>query len=201
MKIYKIYSYILMVLLFTGLVCAADYVPTGAKDFTVYADVGADLSGYVYSTVVINESAYSGEEFKCITMIFAEQNGTFIHVQSNPPHIAPTNLGIISPNKDVQTSPEALGYFAVHNGLANVYFRSVDLVAYNTFLYVIKCNSNQTQLTYEENLTPNYKEFGKDFPSRGVWFAQPGNADTIVFVAAVLGLVAVFVWFGILKKN
>jgi hypothetical protein len=151
--------------------------------------------------VVINESLYVGEEFKCVTMIFAVQNRTYIHVQSNPPHINPTNLGIFSPNDRIQTSPEALGYFPVHNGLANVYFRSKDLIAYTDFLYVIKCNSNASQLTYEESLNPNYKEFGKTLPSRGVWFAKPENADTIVLMIAVLVLLCVFFWYGILKRG
>jgi hypothetical protein len=196
---------VLLLLICLPVALAGDYTPTGAQDFTVYADQAADLSGYVYSTVDINESAYPGEEFKCITMVFAINNNTrpeeYIHVQSNPPHINPTTLGIFSPNDRVQTSPEALGYFSVHNGLANVYFRSKDLIAYNQFLYVIKCNSNTSQLTYEETLNPNYKEFGKSWPSRGVWFARSDNADTIVLMIAALGVVFMFIWFGILKRG
>lgn len=160
-----------------------------------------ELEGYVYSTIEINQSAYPGEEFRCLTLIFANQNGTYLHVQSNPPHIMPTTMGILSPNSRITTSPEALGYFPVSNGLANVYFRSKDIIAYNDFLYVILCNSNQSSLVYDQNLSIIYKEFGKSLPSRGVWFAESDNADTIVLVVAALGVVLMFVWFGILKKG
>jgi hypothetical protein len=186
---------IAVVLSLASSVLAADYIPTGAKDFTVYADQAADLDGYVYSSVTINASQYPGETFECITMIFANQSGQYIHVQSNPPHINPTNLGIFSPNKESQVSPEALGYFPVHNGLANIYYRSKDIIAYNEFLYVIKCNSNDSQLTYEETLRPNYREFGKELPSRGVWFAMSENSGTIVFVGTIILLLIMFIYF------
>lgn len=186
--------FVLMALLLLPLALAADYTPTGRTDFSVFSDQAADLSGYVYSTVEINQTAYPGEDFKCVTMLFANESGTFIHVQSNPPHINPTPLGILNPNEEIQTSPEARGYFQVNNGIANVYYRNDDIIAYNEFLHVIICKSNQTTLVYEETLNPNYKEFGKDLPSRGVWLAKSENADTIVIVVAVIFLVLLFIF-------
>ena len=190
----RITVWFLILTLILPLAIAADYTPTGKTDFSVYSDSDLELSGYVYSTVEINISAYPNEAFKCITMVFANESGTFIHVQSNPPHLPPAKLGIINPKTEGDTSPEALGYFPVNNGLANVYFRNDDIIAFNEFLYVIKCNSNSSQLVYEEIFNPNYKEFGKELPSRGAWFAQSENADTIVIVVAVLFILGLFIF-------
>jgi hypothetical protein len=195
----KILCLALFLLLLLPIVLSADYVPTGRADFAVYADPNPELSDFVYTTVKINESVYPNEVFQCITMVFANQSGTNIHVQSNPPHINPARYLILNPNEEMQTSPEALGYFPVHNGIANVYYRSKDIIAYNSFLYVIFCNSNQTQLVYEEYLNPVYKEMGKSLPSRGVWFAQSENASTFAIVAAFILLLLMFIYYRFTK--
>lgn len=188
-----------LLLLVMPMVFAANYTVTGRTDFDLFSDQEADLDGFVYSTVRINQSFYSGEEFKCITMLFANESGVLLHVQSNPPHVNPMRLGLINPNSRMTTSPEALGYFQVNNGIANVYYRSKDVVAYNEFLYVVMCNSNNTSLVYEESLNPNYKEFGKDLPSRGVWLAKSENAEKLVFVVAVVFIILMFIYFRLLK--
>jgi hypothetical protein len=191
----------LLILLFLLLpfVFAANYVPTGRTDFETYADSVPELADFVYTTIRINVSAYPGEEFKCVTAVFANQSGTFLHVQSNPPHVNPARHLVFNPNKEMQNSPEALGYFPVHNGVANVYYRSKDIIAYNSFLYVIFCNSNQTQLVYEVDLRPVYKEMGKSLPSKGVWFAQSENASTFAIVAAVVLLLLMFIYYRFTK--
>jgi hypothetical protein len=197
----KVLCLALFLLVMLPIVLSVDYTLTGRRDFVVYADENPELASYVYTTVNINESAYSGEDFKCITMLFAEQNGSYLHVQSNPPHINPMVgiVGVLNPNSEMSNSPEALGYFPVHNGIANVYYRSQDVIAYNSFLYVILCNSNQTQLVYEEALNPVYKEMGKSLPSRGVWFAQSGNASTFAFVAGFVLVVLTFIFYRFTK--
>lgn len=189
------YFLILLLILLAPVVNAMTYTPTGRQDFSVYVDSQPELDDFVYASVEINQTKYPGD-FKCITMLFANQSGTFLHVQSNPPHLNPTKMGVVVPNKEVVSSPEALGYFPVHNGLANVYFRAKDVIAYNNFLFVVICKSNSTELIYEESLHPLYREFGKDLPSRGVWLARSENADKIVFVLAVVFLVILFlIWY------
>jgi len=186
-------------LLLLPLVFAADYIPTGRTDFDVYADPVPELAEFIYTTIKINISKYPNENFQCISMIFANQSGAYLHVQSNPPHINPSRLIVLNPNARMDTSPEALGYFPVHQGISNVYYRSKDVIAYNEFLYVVFCNSNTSQLVYEETLNPLYKELGKSLPSRGAWFAESKNADTFAIVAAVILLLLMFVYYRFTK--
>ena len=189
---------VLIALLVVPFTIAATYVPTGAQDFNVYSDVTPALDDYVYSTVRLNDSN-KGQDFRCLTMLFANNSGNFIHVQSNPPHVNPTTLGVINPNARMSTSPEALGYFSVVNGVGNVYYRSKDVVAYNEFLYVILCSSDNVSLVYEEVIYPEYKEFGRSLPSRGVWFAMSENSGTIVFVGAVVLVLLMFILYRFMK--
>ena len=184
----------LSIVLAVSFVCAADYTRTNKKDFDVYIDPAAELSGFVYGTVKIDTSTYPGEDFKCVTDIFFF-NGTtnkLMHVQSNPPHSPQDRMVIFS---TPTTSPETLGYFPTYNGIGNIYYRSKDIIAYNNFTLVVLCNSNQSQLVYEENINPVYKAAFKDLPSRGVWFAQSDNADMIIIVGAVLFIAALFIFY------
>jgi hypothetical protein len=190
----KTWPVVLVLLLLPALVQAADYTKTNLKQFQVYTDPAAELSGYVYQTVRINLSQYPGEEFKCVTSVFYH-NGTqggLMHVQSNPPH-SPQNRAAIFSNP--AQSPETLGYFPIFNGIGNTYYRSKDLIPYNNFTLVVFCNSNTTQLVYEEDISPVYREAFKDLPSRGVWFNESENADVIVIVGVVLILILMFIWY------
>ena len=188
------YMWFILFLLVLPIALAADYTPTGAKNFTLYTDAVPELATYVYSTVIINESLYPGEVFRCVTNIFAQQNTTYLHVQANPEAVKKQAI-VVGGTTPCPQCPEELGYFPVNNGLANVYYRSKDIIAYNGFLYVVICRSNQTQLVYEQNITPVYKEFGKELPSRGVWFANGKNADTIVIVVVGILFVILFIYF------
>jgi hypothetical protein len=186
---HKAYLIFVLLLLAVPIVFAGTYTLTGRQDFNVYSDPGAEMGGKIYQTVSINNTDYPGEEFKCITMIFYRDSSNILtHVQSNPPLSSSMVVGRPDPD-----SPEAMGYFRVNNGLANVYYRNDNIVAYNNFTYVIKCNSNNTELVYEEAINPMYKSVGKDLPSRGVWFKE--NADYIVLIFAAGLLFVMFAYY------
>ena len=183
----KISLLIFALLLSSVFVFAEDYTLTGNKDFNVWLDPKPYLDGKMGATVDIPDysSSYPGEDFRCITLIFAIENGTYIHVQSNPTLSAPAVL--------VRTdgrSPEELGYFPVVNGLGNVYFRSFNQVAGIDFLYVVKCNSNTSALIWEDTEMPVYREAGKTLPGRMTWITSGQNGYWIagIFVL-IFGLV------------
>jgi len=179
----KCVIFAVFLLLFSSLVLADDYTPTAKKDFSVWLDPEPYLDGKMGATVDIPDysSAYPGEDFRCITLIFAVENGTYIHVQSNPVLSAPAVL-VRTDGK----SPEELGYFTITNGLGNVYFRSFNQVAGVDFLYVVKCNSNNTALIWEDTEIPTYREAGKTLPGRMTWLTGGQNgywvAGIFVFI-------------------
>jgi hypothetical protein len=186
----------LVLILLCSAVLSETYTKTGAKDFNVFIDPQAELSGFVYGTVRINMTAYPGEEFRCVDSVFYD-NGTLTHIQSNPPHSPQNQIEIFS---NPAQSPETLGYFPIQNGVGNIYYRSKDLIPYNNFTLVVFCNSNNSQLVYEEDISPVYGQAFKDLPSRGVWFAQGGNADMIVIVAVVLLLLVMFIFYKFIAR-
>ena len=179
---------ILMVLLSSIFVVAEDYTPTSRQDFNVWLDKEPYLDGKMYATVDILDyaSTYPGEDFKCISLIFAVENGTYIHVQSNP---VLAGSGGVSLRLGAVT-PEERGYFTITNGLGNVYFRSFNQVAGVDFLYVVKCNSNDSALIWEDTTIPVYREAGKTLPGRMTWLTSGQNGYWVAFIfVLVFGLV------------
>lgn len=206
----KIISSMAMFLLVFTLVQASDYTPTGRQDFQVWIDPQPTLEGYVYSSVeipvtngqivvILGETNVSMTynvtdlDWKCINILFAYDNSSgtprYIHVQSNPPHDPPNLIG----SGETGQRPEDLGYFQIHAGLGNMYFRNSGLVAYNQYLFVAKCANGNASLIYEEDISPLYKEFTGGAAARGVWFTQ--NASYIVLFLAVIFLVFLFIYF------
>ena len=170
-------------------VIASDYTKTGATDFDVYIDSGAELSGYVYSTIKIDQTTHPGT-YKCVNMLFFDGASGLIHIQSNPPHSPQNRMAIFS---NPATSPETLGYFPIHNGIGNMYFRDKDVIPYNNFTLVVFCNSeNGTQLVFEKDVSPVWRTSFKQMPSRGVWFAENDNGVMLIVVGLVLIMVFVF---------
>jgi hypothetical protein len=190
----------LVLILLSLCVTAEDYVKTGAKDFSVYIDPSAQLSGFVYGTVKVNMTGHEGDTFKCINSVYYDKGGgQLMHVQSNPPH-SPQNRWMVFSNP--AESPETLGYFKLENGVGNIYYRSKDLIPYNNFTLVVFCNSDGVahggvidELVYEEDISPVYGQAFKSLPSRGAWFAESQNADMIVIVVVVILLIIMWIWY------
>lgn len=147
----------------------SNYSVTGRQDFSVYSDTEAYLHGRVYDAVDLG-SSHLNDEFKCIVMIFDTSDKRLI--QTNPEKKKAGGGFLSSSTTSDENLPEVLGYFQISNSVGNVYYRDADLVGYTDFLKVIKCNSNSTELIYEEKITPQYKEAFKNAPARGVWFVQ-----------------------------
>lgn len=159
---------------------AENYTYSDTKDFTVYMDDAPYLNGRMYASVDL--SAYADENFKCISLIFADENGTYIHVQSNPVLASPSWF-----KRTDGSSPDELGYFPIENGIGNVYFRDDNLVGYAEFLYVVKCNSANSSLVWENLERPVYKELGKELPARGAWLSSQGTMlGAIVFIVILV---------------
>jgi hypothetical protein len=159
----------------------SNYSVTGRQDFTVYSDTQAYLHGRVYDTVNLG-SSYLNDEFHCIVMLFDSVQKNMI--QTNPEKKKAGS--VFSATASESELPEIKGYFTVTNGIGNVYYRDADIVAYNDFLMVIKCNSNSTELVYEEQITPQYKEPFKSAPARTVWLIQDMQTTIIVIVFAII---------------
>jgi hypothetical protein len=181
-------GYILLILglLLCSFVIADDYTKTGTQDFSLWLDSKPYLDGKMYATVDIPDyaSSYAGETFNCVSLIFTNESGEYIHVQSNPELSQP---GILS--RTDGKSPEELGYFPVTNGLGNVYFRKFNQVSGINFLYVVKCNSNSTSLVWEGAILPGYREAGKTLPGRMTWLTSGANgywvAGIFVFIFGI----------------
>lgn len=172
----------------------SNYSVTGKQDFTVYSDDQAYLHGRVYDSIDLGSANYN-DEFHCVVMIF--ETGEKRLIQTNPERKkAGSFFG--SATSSESELPEILGYFKIVQGLGNVYYRDADIIAYTNFLKVIKCNSNSTELIYEEQITPVYREAFKSAPARGVWITE--SAPVAAFVIVFLLLVAAFIWFQFIKK-
>jgi hypothetical protein len=171
----------------------SNYSVTGRQDFTVYSDTEAYLHGRVYDNVDLG-STYLNDTFQCVVMIFESDEKRLI--QTNP-EIKKAGKVFSGATSSEANLPEIKGYFEVQNSIGNVYYRDDDIVGYTTFLKVIKCNSDTTELIYEEQITPQYLEPFKSVPSRGVWFIQ--NAGIVVFIIVAVFLLAMFTYH-LIKK-
>jgi hypothetical protein len=172
----------------------SNYSVTGRQDFSVYSDTEAYLHGRVYDAVDLG-SVYLNQEFKCIVMIFDTNEKRLI--QTNPEKKKAGGGLFGSSSSSDENLPEILGYFKIENSVGNVYYRDADLVGYNTFIKVIKCNSNSTELIYEELITPQYKEAFGSAPSRGVWVVQNASMLAIIIIG---GIFATAILYFTLKK-
>lgn len=172
----------------------SNYTVTDRQDFTVFSDTEAYLHDRVYDSIDLG-SAYYNDVFHCIVMIFETQDKRLI--QTNPEKKKAGRLfsGATSSESEL---PEIIGYFKIEKGVGNVYYRDVDVIGYTAFLKVIKCNSNSTELIYEEEITPQYKEAFKSAPARGVWFIE--SLPIAVFVVALSLLIILFLYHQIMKR-
>jgi len=171
----------------------SNYSVTGRQDFSVFSDDEAYLHGRVYDSVDLG-SAYYDDEFHCVVMLF--ETGEKRLIQTNPERKkAGSFFG--SATSSEGDLPEILGYFKITQGLGNVYYRDNDIVAYTNFLKVIKCNSNSTELIYEEVVTPTYRDAFKSAPARGIWIIE--SAPIGVFVIIFLVIVVGFIYYMFIK--
>jgi hypothetical protein len=76
--------------------------------------------------------------------------------------------------------------------VANVYFRNDLMVGYTAFQYVAQCQSNTTQLVYEETIVPVQEQLGRNFASRAVWLTTDNDGRNAFFVVFyfIIGLLA-----------
>jgi hypothetical protein len=169
-------------------VSAEDYVigqDTG--DINLYLDYRAvPMDAKTYGTVSI--TGHEAIEMHCITMVFWNNSGTYVHVQSNP---EPTSSSLIN-LRLAKTTPEDNGYFTATDGQGAVYFTKKGIRAYDSFLFVAKCVDEHGQHIAEEVVTPAYREFAPNAANRVVWFNQ--NSNTIILFLAVLFLVVLFIY-------
>jgi len=156
----------------------SNYTLQGRQDFIVYSDEQPELQGKVYQVLDLGNSN-RGEPFACQVMIFATNTvSELVLVQTNPEREVQAKL---LGNPDVN-QPESLGYFPTQNGVANVYFRNDLLVGYTDFQYVAQCQSNSTQLVFEETITPVNHPLGRNFAGRAVWLTTDNNGQNAFFI-------------------
>lgn len=174
----------------------SNYSLQGRQDFQVHSDEAPELQGKVYQVLDIGDSNRA-EEFACVVMIFAEdRNNELVLVQTNPERQVQAKL---LGNPD-QNQPESLGYFPTTKGVANVYFRNDLMVGYTEFQYVAQCNSNSTNLVYEETIIPVHSPLGRGFASRAVWLTTDNDGENAFFlVLYVIGgfVLITAVWFAL----
>lgn len=175
----------------------SNYTLQGRQDFTVYSDEAPELKGGKVYQVLDLGNTHRGTQFKCQVMIFADdRDGELVLVQTNPERTVQAKL---LGNPDTN-QPESLGYFPTENGVANVYFREDTLVGYNQFQYVAQCQSNSTQLVYEETIVPVEPPLGRGFASWAVWFTTDNDGENSFFLVLyfilgilVFGLAVMFI--------
>lgn len=167
----------------------SNYSLTHRQDFTLHSDFRPELKKKVYQTIDLGD-ANRDTDFKCMVEIFAEnEDGDYILVQTNPERAVQAR---ILGNPDTN-QPESLGYFPAVNGMANVYFRGDELGAYADFIYVATCNSNSTQLVYEEEINTRHSPLGRKTLGRLIWLTDDGGRNA--FYLSVYAVVALFlVW-------
>jgi hypothetical protein len=181
MKLYIILTIICLAMV--GIVHADDYTVTNAHDFNVWFDSKPYLDGRMFATVSIDDLTST---YRCISLVFTEENSSYIHVQSNPPSASSGGINL----RVGAVTPEEKGYFEVKNGIGNVYFRDFNQVAGANFLYVVKCNSDNSSLTWEGDTIPGYREAGKTLPGRMTWLTSGMNgywvAGIFVFIFGLI---------------
>lgn len=160
----------------------SNYSVTGRQDFSVYSDTEAYLHGRVYDAVDLG-SSHLNDQFKCIVMIFDTADKRLI--QTNPEKKKAGGGFLGGSSASDENLPEVLGYFKIDNSVGNVYYRDADLTGFTEFIKVIKCNSNSTELIYEELITPQYKEAFKSAPARGVWVVQNASMLAIIIIGGI----------------
>jgi hypothetical protein len=177
----------------------SNYSLTNRQDFTVHSDEAPELHGKVYQVVDLG-SSYRSEEFACNVMIFAnDADNELVLVQTNPEREV---QGRLFGDTD-QQQPESLGYFPTQSGVANVYFRNDMMVGYTDFKYVAKCQSNSTQLIYEETITPVQAPLGRGFASWAVWFTTDNDGENSFFLVfyIIAGVIALWVVVLFIRKT
>jgi hypothetical protein len=172
----------------------SNYSVTGRQDFTVYSDTEAYLHGRVYDSVNLG-SSYLTQEFHCVVMLFDTVKKNLIQTNPEKKKAGSIFSGATSSESEL---PEIKGYFSIINGIGNVYYRDADIVAYVNFLKVIKCNSNSTELVYEEMITPQYKEPFKSAPARGVWIVK--DIQVTVMVVVFMLIILALGWYIFISK-
>jgi len=183
------FNFIIMAIILSGAVIAADWTPTGDQDFSVYVDPQMELNGKVYATVSIDQSMYPGNA-KCVDMLFYTNGSRYMHIQSNPTLASSSAVSL----RVGSVTPEEKGYFDINDGIGTVYFRDKDIIPYNNFTLVVLCNVGNVSLIYEEAINPVWRTAFKSLPARGVWFADGDNASMIIIVLAALALILLFIW-------
>lgn len=174
----------------------SNYTLQGRQDFTVYSDEEPELQGKIYQVLDLGNT-HRGTEFKCQVMIFAENaDAELVLVQTNPEREV---QGKILGNPD-SNQPESLGYFPSENGVANVYFRNDLLVGYTDFQYVAQCQSNTTQLVYEETIRPVNSPLGRNFAGRAVWLTTDNDGQNsfflvLYFIGAIIGIALLLMFY------
>lgn len=172
----------------------SNYSLTHKQDFTVFSDTEAYLHDRVYDTIDLG-SAYYNDEFHCVVMLFDTDERRLI--QTNPEKKKAGSLFSAATSSEGEL-PEIAGYFKIENGVGNVYYRDTDVIGYTEFIKVIKCNSNSTELIYEENIVPQYKEAFKSAPARGVWFIE--SVPIAVFVVALLLMIVLWLYWQVVRR-
>lgn len=169
----------------------SNYTVTGRQDFVVHTDDHPELKQKVYQTIDLGDGNRM-TQFACTVLIFADDaENNLVLVQSNPEREVQGRLfGDVDTNQ-----PESLGYFPTQNGVANVYFRNDLLVGYTDFQYVVKCQSNATQLIYEQTISPVYSPLGREFAARAVWFTTDNNNNNSSMLMLYLVVFMFGLWF------
>jgi hypothetical protein len=113
-------------------------------------------------------------------------------IQTNPEKKKAGGWIFSSSSASDENLPEVLGYFKIDNSVGNVYYRDADLTGFTEFIKVIKCNSNSTELIYEEMITPQYKEAFKSAPARGVWVVQNASMLAIIIIGGIISIAILY---------
>ncbi len=172
----------------------SNYSLSGRQDFNLYSDEAPELQGKIYQTIDLGVG-YRSQEFSCVIMVFAEdRDGELALIQTNPEREPKGRLfGDVDTNQ-----PESLGYFRTQNGVANVYYRNDLLAGYAEYQYVASCQSNTTQLIYEETFRPVITPLGRQFTAWSIWFNTDNDGENNFLIVFYVIVGVVVLWLVVL---